>query len=259
MNALTAKTGWIWVLTGWAFFRKRPFFLTNLFFTYLLSMVFLSMIPFVGQILPILIAPVFTFLFMQACSIIDSEEVLTFRGLFGVLNRIIMLRFLMVGGCYLLFIVFATGVSFLIEGGNVFLFFTQRSPDSLSSSQLSHLFVALGVIFIAYIPFAMAMWFVVPLIGWKNMGLGKALFYSFFTVVKAYKPFLVYIACWLLLGLVLPFLLAGLLSVLIGQTITTFVIFMLSVVLSVWMYCSFYPTYRDIFGRPFSNLSVFGA
>ena len=71
MNLLKARTGWDWILDGLTLFRKRPFFLTNLFFIYLISMILLGMIPFIGQILPILIAPVFTFLFMYVCFSID--------------------------------------------------------------------------------------------------------------------------------------------------------------------------------------------
>ena len=50
MNLLKARTGWDWILGGLTLFRKRPFFLTNLFFIYLISMILLSMIPFIGQI-----------------------------------------------------------------------------------------------------------------------------------------------------------------------------------------------------------------
>ena len=71
MNLLKARTGWDWILDGLTLFIKRPFFLTNLFFIYLISMILLSMIPFIGQILPILIAPVFTFLFIMPYNYVD--------------------------------------------------------------------------------------------------------------------------------------------------------------------------------------------
>ena len=88
------------------------------------------------------------------------------------------------GGVYLIFGLLAVGLSFLVEGGNLFFLFVQSSPDKLPSPDLGGMFIALGLIFIVYIPFAMATWFAAPLIGWKKMGFGKALFYSFFTVVR---------------------------------------------------------------------------
>ncbi|WAV89449.1 hypothetical protein NB647_01050 [Oxalobacter aliiformigenes] len=253
MNLLKARTGWDWILGGLTLFRKRPFFLTNLFFIYLISLILLSMIPFIGQILPILIAPVFTFLFMYVCFSIDIGRQITFRECFEVLDRTIIWRLVMVGGVYLIFGLFAVGLSFLVEGGNLFFLFVQSSPDKLPSPDLGGMFIALGLIFIVYIPFAMATWFAAPLIGWKKMGFGKALFYSFFTVVREYRPFVVYMFSWVF-GFILLNLASGLLNILIGRSAAAFIAFILSVIISVWMYCSFYPTYRDIFGRPDSNL-----
>ena len=171
MNLLKARTGWDWILGGLTLFRKRPFFLTNLFFIYLISMILLSMIPFIGQILPILIAPVFTFLFMYVCFSIDIGRQITFRECFEVLDRTIIWRLVMVGGFYLIFGLLAVGLSFLVEGGNLFFLFVQNSPDKLPSPDLGGMFIALGLIFIVYIPFAMATWFAAPLIGWKKMAL----------------------------------------------------------------------------------------
>lgn len=252
MKLLKARVGWDWILNGLTLFRKRPFFLTNLFFAYLFSMLLLGMVPFMGQILPILIAPVFTFLFMHACFSIDIEELVTFRDLFKILDRTILLRLISLGGVYLLFAMLATGLSFLVEGGSLFSLFSQNSPNELPSSRLGVIFITLGLIFIIYIPFAMATWFAAPLIGWKNMSLGKALFYSFFTVVREYRPFIIYMLCWTF-GFILLNSGAGILNSLIGQSVSVFITFILSIIVSVWMYCSFYPTYRDIFGRPNSN------
>ncbi|EEO28622.1 BPSS1780 family membrane protein [Oxalobacter paraformigenes] len=253
MNSLTARSGWNWIVTGLGLFRKRPFFLTNLFFAYLISLVLLSLIPVIGQILPVLMAPVFTLLFMQACYTIDIDQQSSFRDLFSVLNRTVMFRLIMAGACYLLFALLATGLAFLVDGGSLFVLISQGAKEEFTSSQLGRMFLALGLVFIVYVPFAMAMWFAAPLIGWKDMSLGKALFYSFFSIVRAYKPFLVYVICWIGLGFLLPYAVGGVLGMAFGQSVATFVIFILSIMLSVWMYCSFYPTYRDIFERPDSS------
>lgn len=257
MTPLKARNGWDWMVDGLVLFRKRPFFLTNLFFAYLIGILLLNLVPLVGQIMPVLLAPVFTFLFMHACFTIDLEEKITIRHLFNVLNRTTLLRLLMVGACYLMFVLFVTCLSFLVDGGKLFLFFSQEPSAVTASQQLNKMIVSLVLMMIAYIPFAMAMWFATPLVGWRNMSLGKALFYSFFTVARAYRPFIVYLGCWVVLGFVFPCVLAGILKAFAGQSITVFVLCVVSIILSVWMYCSFYPTYRDIFGRPASNLHFF--
>ena len=101
-----------------------------------------------------------------------------------------------------------------------------------------------------YIPFAMAVWFATPLIGWQKMSLGKAIFFSFFAVLRSLKAFLVYILCWLVLGLFMPIIIGSVLILMGVQNVAMFVMMILSVVLSILAYCSFYPTYKDVFGQP---------
>ena len=55
MNSITAKTGFTWIVNGYGIFRQRPFLLTNLFFGYMISLMVLGIIPFIGQILPIVV------------------------------------------------------------------------------------------------------------------------------------------------------------------------------------------------------------
>ena len=118
MNQANARAGWDWVTGGWNLFRARPFFLTNLFFIYVFGMILLGVIPLLGQILPVLLSPVFTFLFMHACFKAETGEQITFRDLLAVLNRQMLFRLSMAGSCYLLFAFLAVGLSFLIDGGN---------------------------------------------------------------------------------------------------------------------------------------------
>ena len=252
MNQVNARAGWDWVTGGWNLFRARPFFLTNLFFIYVFGMILLGVIPLLGQILPVLLSPVFTFLFMHACFKAETGEQITFRDLLAVLNRQMLFRLSMAGSCYLLFAFLAVGLSFLIDGGNIFILFGEQTKE-LQSSEMVSLFITLTLILIAYIPFLMAMWFAIPLIGWKDMSLGKAMFYSFFAFARNFRPFLVDFGIWIALVFGFPYLIAALFGIVAGQGIATFVVFVFSFILSVLIYCSFYPTYRDIFGRPDAN------
>ena len=101
-----------------------------------------------------------------------------------------------------------------------------------------------------YIPFAMAVWFATPLIGWQKMSIGKAIFFSFFAVLRTLKAFLVYIFCWLVLGMFMPVIIGSVLILLGFQNVAMFIMVVLSVFLSILAYCSFYPTYKDVFGQP---------
>ena len=107
-----------------------------------------------------------------------------------------------------------------------------------------------------YVPAAMAFWFAAPLIAWQGMGVGKAIFYSFFAVRRAGKAFLIYGLAWVTIGMILPVIVSSILGMILNSaTASVFILLPMSLVLTVIMYCSFYPTYTHLFGNPPDELS----
>ena len=95
-----------------------------------------------------------------------------------------------------------------------------------------------------YIPAAMAFWYAAPLAAWQNMPVGKALFYSFFAVWKSITAFIVYFMAWGFICLSAA-MIAALLG---GPTLSVLILAPLAVVLTLSGYCSFYPSYKSLFG-----------
>jgi hypothetical protein len=119
------------------------------------------------------------------------------------------------------------------------------------SMRHSNIRMAMLVSGLLYVPAAMAFWYAAPLIAWQDMGIVKALFYSFHAVRRAGRAFLLYGLGWMLLGVVFPLLVSTLLGGITGSpTLMIVVLLPLSMVLTVVMYCSFYPTYTTVFGEP---------
>lgn len=250
MNSITAKTGWTWIVNGYGIFRKRPFLLTNLFFGYMIGAMALGVIPYLGQVLPLVVVPAFTLLFMQACYRIDADNYVSFRELFDVFNRKIFSRLLLLGSFYLLYVLLLFILAILVDGGLSLGAVSQQVPQELTSSEQIKMVLTFVLLMALYVPFAMAVWYAAPLIGWQKMSIGKAIFFSFFAVLRSLKAFLVYIFCWLLLGLFLPVILGSILIFIGGQQLMMFVLMILFIFLSILAYCSFYPTYKDVFGQP---------
>ena len=250
MNSITAKTGFTWIVNGYGIFRQRPFLMTNLFFGYMIGLTVLGIIPFIGQILPIVVMPVFSFLFMQTCYKIDSGTYVSFRDLFNIFTRQTMNRLLLLGSLYLLYTLLLAVIAIFVDGGLLIGTVSQQAAEELTSSQQVKLFMTLVLVSALYIPFAMAVWFATPLIGWQKMSIGKAIFFSFFAVLRTLKAFLVYIFCWLVLGMFMPVIIGSVLILLGFQNVAMFIMVVLSVFLSILAYCSFYPTYKDVFGQP---------
>ncbi len=251
MQKIKASTGIGWIRQGFALFRKQPAELSMLFLLYMLLMFSLSLIPAVGQLLPLLLVPTFTMAFMQACVDIDAGRKVKPALLLTAFRSPALGSLLRLGALYLIAGVVAVAASSLIDGGTFWkLMSGQIRPDNddvaVNDLPLAMLFAAL-----VYLPFAMGFWHAAPLLMWQRMGLLKAIFYSFFAVRRCGRAFLAYSLGWIVAGLALPAIISAVLSLLLGKNLVTVMLLMpLSVILTLVMYCSFYPTYTAVFERP---------
>ena len=74
MEKLPANTGWLWIKEGFTLFRKQPAELSILFLSYMFLMFVIGIIPVLGQLLPLMLVPVFSMAFMQACVHIEQGK-----------------------------------------------------------------------------------------------------------------------------------------------------------------------------------------
>lgn len=251
-NKLPAATGWLWVKQGFALFRKQPAEMSTLFISYMFLMLALNIIPVIGQFLPLILVPVFSMAFMQACAHVEQGK-RVYPNLLLTGFRSAGLRSLMLLGLlYLIAAVLAVAASSVIDGGTFWKVMSGKLV--LESDEVRNSDMPLAMLFAAavYLPAAMAFWYAAPLIAWKNMGLGKAVFYSFFTVRSAAAAFIVYGLAWIFLGVFLPSIVSTILALVLGKLVALFILMPLTIALTVVMYCSFYPTYTAFFERPFA-------
>lgn len=252
MQTFPASLGWQWIKEGFALFRKQPAELSTLFLSYFFLMIVVGIIPFFGQLLPLIMIPVFAIAFMQACADVEQGKkvfpnlLLTgFRSpAFGTLLKL--------GALYVVAIILAIAASSLIDNGVFFKAVTGQIKLDEETVQGSNMSMAMLFAAVVYIPAAMAFWYAAPLIAWQRMGLMQAIFYSFFSVRRAGKAFLVYGLAWIGIGILLPVFVSGIIGIVTGgrSVITMMILMTLSIVMTVIMYCSFYPTYTHLFGKP---------
>lgn len=251
MEKLSTNVGWLWVKEGFALFRKQPAEISTLFLSYMFLMLAVGIVPLLGQILPMLLVPLFSMSFMQACANIEQGKKVYPNLLLAGFRSSASGRLLSLGALYLVAAIAAIAASALIDGG-VFWQVMSGQKD-LDQQTVSETGMSLAMLFsaVVYVPAAMAFWYAAPLIAWQKMGIGKALFYSFFAVLRARKAFLLYGVAWALIGVMTPALLSSILSLLLPRTMVVMVVLLpLSLIMTVVMYCSFYPTYTHIFGKP---------
>ncbi len=254
MNAerIPVSAGIDWIRQGFALFRQQPSELSMLFLLYMLLMFSLSLIPMIGQLLPLLLVPTFSMAFMQACVEIEAGRKARPHLLLTAFRSPALGTLLRLGSLYLLAAIGCVLASSLIDGGNFWKLMSGQLPaDDKQVQVMNDLPLAMMFASLLYLPFAMAFWHAAPLITWQRMGLFKAIFYSFFAVRRCGRAFIAYALGWILIGIALPAIVSTLLSFLLGKTLVTVMLLMpLSVILTIVMYCSFYPTYLQVFERP---------
>ncbi|MFZ4877374.1 BPSS1780 family membrane protein [Janthinobacterium sp. Mn2066] len=248
MEKLPASTGWSWVKQGFALFRKQPGGMSMLFLGYMFCMLAVSIIPLLGQLLPVILVPVFSVAFVQGCLHIDQgKRVLPSLLLSGFRKPAFPLLFAL-GVLYIIMAIVAIGASSLVDGGALWQLLTgqlnkETAEDVMRNSNMGS---ALLLTIALYVPAAMAFCFAAPLIYWKKVSLGKSLFFSFFAVWRSLSAFLVFGASWFAISMVT----SQLLFLIAGRSMGVQLMMPLSMILTVVMHCSFYAAYRQIFGLP---------
>lgn len=236
---------------GFALFRKQPAEMSTLFLSYLFLMLAFGIVPVVGQIATIVLVPVFSMAFMQACVQIEQGKRVYPNMLLKGFRSPAFTRLLQLGALYLTAAVIAVAASSIIDGGVFWKVMSGQMPLNAQTVRDSNMSLAMLFAAAVYLPAAMAFWHAGPLIMWQNMGVGKALFYSFFAVLRAGKAFLIYGLAWIAIGVMLPSIVSSILALLFGSPgIAMLILLPLSLVMTVVMYCSFYPTYTRQFGQP---------
>lgn len=249
MKSIEARMGLIWIREGFGFFRKRPFLLLNLFIGYFLLTMIVSPANMYGSVLSLLLLPFFSVFFLQAIHGVSEERPFSFPYLFSVFNRPVVMRLLALGGLYLAVAVIAVYLSRFVDGG-IFMRMLrgeQFEVQVLSQSRFREAFMVAAILnFLALLP----LWFVAPLIAWKNMPLGQSIFYSFFTLLRIWRAFLVYLLGYLLFGFFIPMLLGTLIMMMLGQNIGLLFTSSMMLIVVVLVYCSLYSMYIYVFGKP---------
>lgn len=249
MEKLPAVTGWHWVKEGFGLFRKQPGGLSMLFLGYMFCMLVVSIIPLLGQLLPVILVPVFSVAFVQACLNIDQGKRVFPSLLLSGFRKPAFTMLFSLGLLYLGAAIVAIGASSLVDGGVLWQLVSGQlaRDDAADVIRNSNMGSALLLTILLYVPAAMAFCFAAPLIYWKQTGLAKALFFSFFAVWRSMRAFLVFAATWFAISIVT----SQLLFMIAGRTPVAMQLMMpLSMILTVIMHCSFYAAYRQIFGLP---------
>jgi hypothetical protein len=186
---LSAGRGWAWIAEGFSMFMRAPGTWIGLMLVWLILMIVVGLIPFVGSIITSLFFAVFMAGIMAGCKALQDEDGLRVGHLFAGFSMNIG-QLILIGLLYLVGIIIAAviaGVIFYVLGGvGLFVPGAGGGPGMGTIALVALLVLAL------FMPVVMAIWFAPALTGLNGMSAMQALGASFKGCLKNVVPFLVW-------------------------------------------------------------------
>ena len=239
---LPARHGVLWLLAGFALFRRHPPLMTALTFGYLLTVIIVNLVPKIGPFILPLLLPALTVMLANGCRAVEQGKLFTSEIIGAGLSaqRASLAR---LGGLHLL------GSSLLVIGAS-FLGDPVNLSDGISPEELVALSTDMAILLLLASPLLMAFWFAPLLAAWDGISAGKSLFFSFVASWRNWKSFAMYGVALVLVGAVIPgmiLIIAGQISQSLLTVLNTALRMLLIFVLAPTMVASVYLSYRDVF------------
>ena len=226
-RSVPVANAWPWVADGFKVFWKNPLMWFVLLIIYLLIIVPLSLIPFVGGIAATLLAPVFSAGLMWGCKAVVENQDLEINHLFAGFKhntqQLVLAGVLYMAGFLVITIIAAATIDKTVMDAIV-------GGQTITPEQASKVMLPLLFAMLLLMPLLMAYWFAPVLVGLNNMKAIDAMKLSFIASLRNALPMLVYsvIIIGLMVLAIIPF---GLGLLVVIPTMMT----------------SMYTSYEDIF------------
>ncbi|MBC3875492.1 BPSS1780 family membrane protein [Undibacterium flavidum] len=248
MSTPKAIAGWHWITHAAQLLKKRPFELLFSFMGLIFCLFGMVAIQYVGIVILMVLAPVLGMGFMQVCRQVDENQAFQPGALFIAFRTPALKALCISGFLQLLALMLSFAVTMAVDGGVLWDFVSNNRVIDERALRETSIVGSLLLARLFNLPAMMGFWFAAPLIMWNGMGVGKAIFYSFFAVWRARAVFATYLIAWAGILLSLPAMLA-LLATLLPGVLGVINLFLLPLVLVVFvvLYITFYTSYKEIF------------
>lgn len=245
---VSIQHGWYWLIEGLALWLRHPPFLSFLTLGCALAFFAAISIPYVGELLGMMLLPCLTLGVFNGCRAIDRRRKLSPELLLSGFRRRAY-DLLLAGFCnFVATTVILLGTIPIDDGVLWRLLAYAEMPDTITMVSPRFIY-ALLMTTALLLPWGIAYLFVPQVIGWWHLSVPRALSASLAGCLRNLIPFFAYIFCFLFFICMLPALAINFLNLTMEGLGTlaaaVFVLVMLPVVMA-----SFYVAARDIFGLP---------
>ena len=248
IRRVSMQHGWYWLIEGFALWLRHPPFLSFLTFGCTLAFFAALSVPYVGELLGMMLLPSLTLGVFNGCRAIDRRRKLSPELLLSGFRRRAY-DLLLAGFCnFVVCIVALLGTIPIDDGALLRLLIYLEAPDAATLASPRFLY-AVFMAMVLLLPWGIAYLFVPQVIGWWHLSVPRALSSSLSGCLRNLIPFFAYIFCYLFFVCMLPALVINFFNLTMEGLGTLagaiFVLVMLPVVMA-----SFYVAARDIFGLP---------
>jgi hypothetical protein len=252
LQIVPAKQGLVWVKQGIRTFWRQPLAFTGLFFLFMAWVSVLSMVPFIGAALALLVLPAATLGLMVATEQAASGKfpmptvmLVAFRAGQQRLKAMMVL-----GGLYALSFLAVMAISALVDGGGfakVYLANAPITPEVVNDTDFQ---TAMWLTTIMYVPLSMLFWHAPALVHWHGVPPVKSLFFSAIACWRNLGAFALYLLAWagvLVAGAVLIVLISSALG---GNDLSAAVLMPGALLMAAMFFASVYFSVKDCFELP---------
>lgn len=249
LNIVPARTGTRWARDGVRIFFKQPLALLGLFLTFIVSIYVVTLIPFVGGVLALVLVPAAMVGFMAGAREADA-------GRFPMpLTLAVALRqgpqprraILILGAIYALVVMVAVGLSAMIDGGSFAEIYIRGGSMTDEMIQDESFRAAMWAFTLLYLPISIAFWHAPALVHWHGVSPLKSLFFSTVAVFRNFGALFMYGLVWMAISFVAGLLLVIIVVITGSASIAKFGLMPFALMITVMFFCSLWFTFRDSF------------
>jgi hypothetical protein len=252
LQIVPAKQGLVWVKQGIRTFWRQPLAFTGLFFLFMAWVSVLSMVPFIGAALALLVLPAATLGLMVATEQAASGKfpmptvmLVAFRAGQQRLKAMLLL-----GVLYALSFLAVMAISALVDGGGfakVYLANAPITPEVVNDTDFQ---TAMWLTTIMYVPLSMLFWHAPALVHWHGVPPVKSLFFSAIACWRNLGAFAVYLLAWAGVFVACAVLILLISSALGGNDLSAAVLMPGALLMAAMFFTSVYFSVKDCFELP---------
>jgi len=252
LQIVPAKQGLVWVKQGIRTFWRQPLAFTGLFFLFMAWVSVLSMVPFIGAALALLVLPAATLGLMVATEQAASGNfpmptvmLVAFRAGQQRLKAMLLL-----GVLYALSFLAVMAISALVDGGGfakVYLANAPITPEVVNDTDFQ---TAMWLTTIMYVPLSMLFWHAPALVHWHGVPPVKSLFFSAIACWRNLGAFALYLLAWAGVFVAGAMLILLISSALGGNDLSAAVLMPGALLMAAMFFTSVYFSVKDCFELP---------